>query len=406
MINIKWVFMTLVVSIPLTYALEPVLGVPTMAYSESQLPLSNEITDATRLLVDVSTSVLKKDATSNYFFISNHAGLRRWTGKPDQMFGVPGQKEDWFKPRATMWSSSFSPNFSKLDLTQGSVFSWLGNIHKISNSVLLGFWHIEDLRDCQNNEYCAKTKYSIGIGRSLDGGNTWQFLNEILRTKTKNGRLSNIGGIAYVVTGQYFYVYFNEFAPLGSEANNRRTGVARGNLKEVVDQTKFGGTIPPFTKRNNGNWNNDGLTGVATEILPPHPDFPILTDYDAHSDACYNQDIGKFMLSVNAAVISKTTPNAITRAILLYTSTDGLNWKDPKIVDQSDTRWLRYSFFSSNSTITGSEDGHIVGGNSVYLIYPGHWNGPAETNFLHNDIFVNRITPSRPSFPVISNNFQ
>ena len=67
-------------------------------------------------------------------------------------------------------------------------------------------------------------------------------------------------------------------------------------------------------KYNNGSWNEDGLTGIGSEVIRATSG----TRLDTHGKAAYIKSINKYIICLNAQS---------AHDFHLYTSADGINWE-------------------------------------------------------------------------------
>jgi len=326
------------------------------------------------------------------------------------------------------------------------VNAFIPNIYKITtgrlSGGLLGFVHLEN--DFQDAGY-TRTAYSIGLAFSADTGKTWTYLgysdaahdgaiiqpNLLWSTRLGNSAPYNIGGVPYLVypdaptSTKWLYVYFNEWAavPPNKEkfgnvnvaGNNtpasQKVCVARAKFDEVISEVV---RLYPFNKAGNratwksglwhkwkGNdpeepdlrdvspdWTANALAGGGAENAGVNvvPHVPNVDLYDSHADAAACSDAGLYMLVVNTSGYGK---------LLLYTSTNGLNWDkstvttsgNPVIFDnrlncsdftcesepalKSACMHMEHPFFVSvdDSTKGVTDDGNDVG-RKFYIIWP------------------------------------
>ena len=282
---------------------------------------------------DGSFATLKKSSTEFYYWHTWGETHYKYHGPLDD----PLQTLDWVK------TASELINFNgKADPVTDRIM--LYTIYKRDNGDLLGFCHIEKY-DFSNISY---PEFAIGLIYSTNNGDDWTYGGEIIRPQTDT---ENIGGVPYLVVGDYFYVYFNE-RPINSP--DRITGLARANLNDVLNAAASG-NVTSWKKFNSGTWIEDGLMGVGSNILPV-AGFP----YDVHSDAAYDRTLNKYMLTVQTHNLGQ---------LLLYTSNDGINWKDQIVIDETDDNNFiqAYSFFAGTENST--DDCREVG-SEFYIFFP------------------------------------
>jgi len=280
----------------------------------------------------ISYGLLKKSSTELYYWHSWGETHYKYHGPLDD----PLQTEDWVKTASDLFDFN-----GKADPITDRILIY--NIYKRDNGDLLGFCHIEKY-DFSIPGY---VEFAIGLIYSTNNGDDWVYCGEIIRPQKDT---DNIGGVPFLVVGDYFYVYFNE-QPINY---NRRICVARANVNDVLNAAA-NGEVTSWKKFNSGTWTQDGLTGVGSNILPV-AGWP----YDVHSDAAYNRILGKYMLTVQTHNLGQ---------LLLYTSLDGINWEDKTIIDETgDNNFIQaYSFFASLDNAT---DDCCEVGSEFYIIFP------------------------------------
>ena len=176
-----------------------------------------------------------------------------------------------------------------------------------------------------------------------------------------NLQYSNCGGVPMLTVGNYFYIYYNE--RVGPNAGDAEyPAVARATISSVMSAFA-NNTVPAFYKYNDGTWTQPALTGLGSPILPNSvstnaawagfgwPGVPVNTTgaYDVHSDAAYCSALGEYILTVDTCGGGE---------LLLYTSSDGVNWGNKTVVDYASGCWQPYStlvgFDSSASATSGT----------------------------------------------------
>jgi hypothetical protein len=336
-------------------ALNIYISAEQLIYEDSALPFD----------IDGSFATLRKSSTEQYFWHS-------WGDRNYKFHGPlydPLQTKDWEKSDTELFDYN-----GKGDPYTDRILIY--NIYKRDNGDLLGFCHIEKY-DFGIPGY---VEFAIGLIYSTDNGDHWIYCGEIIRPQEDT---ENIGGVPYLVIGEYFYVYYNEL-PLGSDT--RRISVARAEIVDVLNAAAVGNVIP-WQKYNNGWGNESGLTGVGSSIIPGMDN-----SYDVHSDSAYNRTLGKYMLTVQTHNHGQ---------LLMYTSTDGINWGDKMIVDETDDNNFiqAYSFFLGTDNAT--DDSREVG-SEFYIYFPRKdWPG----NYAYDEFYRRLVTigyqKDPPPLPVI-----
>jgi hypothetical protein len=282
---------------------------------------------------DGPMATIKRNSDSFYLF--NTDGF----GNPPQ-FNYIGYRYD---PLASQqWTKSHSQLVNYNGADSRNIF-WITNIFAIgdSNWEFLCFAHTE-LYDNPNSS--TTPRFKIHVLYSRDGGNTWKNCGEIIRPKNYSyGK--NIGGTSYLKVGNYFYVYINEH----NNSGNKFIGVARANVNDVINAAR-NSTVTSWKKYSGGSWNQDGKTGLCSQILSGN--------YDSHMDAAYNRAMGKYIIAVQ---------NYTYNSLDLMSSTNGISWSFEKTLGYSNdsNKFTVYPTFVSltNTTIDMREFGNAF---SVY----------------------------------------
>ena len=234
---------------------------------------------------------------------------------------------------------------------------WILGMYKRDNGDLLGITHSEV------NFAADKTTFhfSIGLGYSVDDGKSWTYCGEIIRPADDR---ANIGGGAYIIVGDYLYVYYNDGISIDdadnttdaetAERNSRRQCVARARLDDVLKKAS-NHKVGIWYKYKDGHWDIPGLSKTAgTDLIPK-----VYGAEDVHSDAAYCTALEKYLLTVQTHTAHK---------LLLFSSIDGIQWTREAIVDDTDEDIMQpYSCFVDYDGPTA--DCSQVDG-SFYIYYP------------------------------------
>jgi len=227
-------------------------------------------------------------------------------GKPPQ-WRLHGTLDDPLQ--AIDWTKEHQELVDYAGFTDRARF-WLGKFYQISDMELMVISHTE-ITD-QPYKPWLKCRFAESILYSADRGESWRFCGLAVKPND-DSHDHNIGGFPYIIVGEYFHVYFNEWhngAALGCS-------VARAKVDDIV-QAARNGTTTLWTKYRDGQWNEDGLTGLA---------FPLIPNSDTHHDAHYNRALGRYVM----------TNHRNDHILRLHTSEDGIDWDEGiVIVDYSD----------------------------------------------------------------------
>jgi autotransporter-associated beta strand protein len=328
------------------------IGDAELLYADSQMPFT----------MDASFATLKRDSNTMQFFETDR-GTSVYPLRYHGPLAYPLQTHD----------ANAGWNFSGI-YTGGVSGPWLGNIYDNGSGTLIGIIHRED--------FSANLGFfAIGLAKSTDGGANWKYLGDIVRPYGNNAvgnfSYSNIGGVPYLIVGDYMYVYFNEHTTADS-TGHKRLAVARALTSDIMAAAATN-SVPVFYKYAGGVWTQNGLTGLADNIIPngdsAHTNFSVSEDF--HSDAAYCAPLGMYLITVQTQSRSQ---------LLLFTSTNGLDWGNETVVDYAPGYSQPYSTFASLNA-DASNDCHVVG-NEFYLIYPRK----NVNNYNDNTLYRRRIT--------------
>lgn len=213
-----------------------------------------------------------------------------------------------------------TPRYHPVHNAGDRVGFYLKNIYRISDRELIGFIHIEYYHQGRLPEHKESdvypAYYSIGVCRSVTNGTHWTFCGDIIHTfRNYTGACSyNIGGAAYITAGDYFYLYFNEFAIPGVAI----PAVARCSVKSVIDSARAGHVASWMKWTGDTTWSAPACgstthpAGLGAAVIA---DTVLRGSIDLHTDAVYCKSTDTYLL-----VASRSD------TLYLLESTDGLTW--------------------------------------------------------------------------------
>jgi hypothetical protein len=391
------------------------------------------------------------------FMVISYNGADHYSGSSLQPFGaVTGSQGNYTAPNP-FYSSLASKMWKNIP---DHTLAYVPNIYQVPanpkyggiQNCLLGFVHIEqsssDAAPYPTSDFYLKCNYKIGLAISSDQGKNWTYLGDIIQPAVPlgadytapdgfQGNLQhNIAGVPYVVVGDYFYVYFDEYPsmePPGSsaEATTRMRSVARGKIDDILSEiparlSSINSSFNPVIVLINGffgtparmatKWQKylgDDMNGAAlwsSDAMAGSPGGEILkgfdaginnlNDFDLHADAVYCSSAQAYLMSVNTAGNEK---------LLLYYSRDGLKWypspspsfhlddatdkpcvlEDP--VNNVVACWAQYNSFFAPAEPTCSADCHEVT-SQVYMIWPRKFGDQPNATWFQEEFWGRLIT--------------
>lgn len=292
--------------------------------------------------IDSPHTMLKKNDSAFYFFHTQGLMMHE-REKQGIMYRSSGT---YNQPLEMIESGNYVPEvWDKGEHKTEGI--WLMGVYQIGNSELLGFTHNESCyeKDIPCN---SETKYfSLGVGYSRDNGKSWQYCGDIIRTPRygKEGD-DNIKGVPYIIKGEYFYIYFWEFP----QKDVFYPAVARAKISEVINAARKGENVE-WNKYKNGDWDQDGMTGVGTNIMSN-----LDKTFNMHCKVSYVPSIKKYLMI--------TYENGKENVFILL-SDDGLTWEiSEKIMDYNTGHRASYPFIADSYTV----DGHQID-NDFYIYW-------------------------------------
>ena len=226
-----------------------------------------------------------------------------------------------------------------------------GNLLLIYQAARLSFPPGYQYPDCDTNgQNCgqhANGFYSnFGLARSADDGLTWTDLGLIISPGTPYNpqQTVDMGVGNLVATGNYFYIYFPDVIENGTVATGM--SVARVSYTDLLTAASTGTPLPPFQKYNNGQWNQPGLGGASSSILPNGP-------YYGDMNVAWDSATKQFIAIQANAVISVTE------------SSDGVNWSPSTVLVNQPPATDNYEYM----TLTGTGSDPSILGSSFYLYF-------------------------------------
>jgi hypothetical protein len=354
---------------------QPGESVPSGGSTEeaAQTPIDVDVTIGPRELMrarddmpfvmDGSLPTLRRDEKSWFFYHSADWGKsnKKYRGTTANPF----ETEVWHKGRDEMYDL----NGWYQDVHHAGL--WLMNIYQTDDGTLLGVVHVE--LHHQPPGVNQGEDYAIGVVYSSDGGDRWTYCGEIVRPQNAK---RNIGGAPLLVVGDHFHVYFNDHGPDG-----RRLVVARARIDEVLAAAR-NHAVTPWRKYRDGSWDEDGLTGLGSAVLPDcvarggHPG-------DLHADAAYNRAVGLYMITSWCYV------EGVGR-LFLHMSTDGVQFDTRYLLDEESGQWMPYSTFLADEQDQETNDMNTVGEEFHILI-----NHKSAENYSIDTLHRRKITVSK-----------
>ena len=189
--------------------------------------------------------------------------------------------------------------------------AWLTNIYQdTTTGNLIGFVHYE---------HVYPDNYRIGLAVSKNGGESFKLLGYILKSEDDektNGDIGNMLGTPYLVKNGYIYLYYGD---LEGNSHFTKPAVARAPLEQVL-RAANDYKLSEWSKYYKGHWSEKGIGGKASQLFDSH--------LRLHGDAAYST-------YTKECVLSGYSQDLPVDGVFLSHSTDGINWANSWLVDNS-----------------------------------------------------------------------
>jgi hypothetical protein len=278
---------------------------------------------------DSSMSIVPNGKSFDFYHSAHGTGTEKFTGTLAQ----PAQTAVYSKN-----------NFSNAGSFDGNW--WISNMYRTSDNALLAFCHIEQA-DVNTSGWWA-----LGLAYSTDNGNSFKMLGKIVGQQVKDtGNNTNIYGVPYIIKDGYFYIYYGEPS----------VSVARAPVADVLAAAK-NGTTSPWHKYYNGAWDQPGMNGLASTVLPRSD----TNDYAVHGDAAYSTYTGSYIMTGYTHHDGK--------GIWLANTTDGVTFDKPTWLQHSDAASKdSLSPYETIVNVDGTDNGVVGQTFYVYFAYYSKW---------------------------------
>jgi hypothetical protein len=309
------------------------VGEAELIYTQDEIPIR----------YDGTISTLRKDGNTLYFFHSFGCRIKPGGNRRSRHSWHYGPPEDPLKVHYLSKTEEEFWDYNGYYQDTEEEGIWILAMHQLENGDLLAITHAE-INYPNNKTY----RFVVGLGYSTDRGDHWTYCGEIVKAADDT---TNVGGGAYILRGDDIYVYYNDVDPVST----KRLGcVARAKLDEVV-KAAARHEVTTWHKYRDGQWDTPGLSGApGSDILPR-----VYGGEDLHSDAAYCTALGRYLMTVQTHGAHK---------LLLFSSEDGLTWKQEAIVDETNENVMQpYATFVDFNGPT--DDGRVVDDN-FYIYYP------------------------------------
>jgi hypothetical protein len=247
-----------------------------------------------------------------------------------------------------------------------------------ATGTLLMFVHTERWANGSPSAYWG----TIAMAKSIDGGNSWTDLGEIITPKVPFSEIGrsysnmDVGSGPYLIIGSYIYVYFHEDSAQGSIVN---LAVARASLSDVVNAAINQNTVVPWFKYYNGSFSEPGFGGMASQLEAAN-------QLSVFPSVSYNQYLGRYLMSVLNA-------GAGIYDLDLLDSQDGITWSDRQRIE-SDAGMSAYPSIVGTGTDPSVTDQQFY----VYYLYSLN-EGTGNGNRWTDGVLARRLISLTSSSP-------
>jgi hypothetical protein len=298
---------------------------------------------------DGTISTLRKDGNAMCFFGSFGCRIEPGGSRRSRHWWFSGPPEDPLKTHLQSKAEDAFWDYNGNYQNAAEAGIWILAMHQLENGDLLAVTHAEyRYPGDQAGQYPAGHRFALGLGYSTDGGNHWTYCGETVRAAND---AVNVGGGAYILREGFMYAYFNDADPVSGK---QMSCVVRAPLDEVVNAAARH-EVTTWYKYRDGKWDVPGLSGrPGSNILPR-----IHGGEDLHADAAYCTALKQYLMTVHTHGVGK---------LLLFSSEDGLDWKQSAVVDETEGDAMQpyAAFVDYNSPVA---DGLVVG-SRFYIYYP------------------------------------
>lgn len=292
---------------------------------------------------DGTISTLRRDGKTMCFFSSFGCRIKPGGDRRSRHSWFTGPPEDPLKFHLSSKTEEQLWDYNGYYQNMQEVGIWILGMHQLKNGDLLAITHAE-LQYPTNKTY----RFRLGLGYSTDKGEHFTYCGEIARGADN---IANVGGGAYILRDGYIYAYYNDGDPV---TKKRVECVVRANLDEVV-KAAAKHQVTVWHKYRNGLWDTPGFSDIPGGNILPR----VYGQEDLHADAAYCTALGRYLMTVQTHSAHK---------LLLFASTDGLDWKQVAIVDETTENVMQpYAAFVDYNSPT--DDGLVVG-NQFYIYFP------------------------------------
>jgi hypothetical protein len=242
-------------------------------------------------------------------------------------------------------------------------------VYQAARATYAAPYHYPDIYRYQNGFWSY-----LGIAKSSDDGLTWSDLGIIVSANQPydpNGISFDVGDGDLVTdpTETYFYVYFPDRLVDGTIIF---MSVARAPIDELLRNAARHRT-PRFTKYYNGDWNEPGMGGKSSSVLPAE------LNYAGDANVAYSRHLKRY-----AAVFDDT------HRISYAESSDGIGWTSPILLYSTDPNIAGAS--SAVMVGEGDEPSRLGKQFYVYFTLSGNPSNPDVANPGWPGASVQRLT--------------
>ncbi len=320
---------------------------PEMTASPKNVQCAGSVSvDGVRFQVGESEMVVTdsaRKAAGLAYWPDGHLGiLNQANGQYDFLAANGGQVSSFRGSLENPLQQVVQSNVAIAGMKQNFDYVGGGPVYVDSTGVRVMVYHAENWLVSGGAQFYSR----LGMAAQGTDG-TWRDLGLIIAPEVGLNTHAEIGGGEYQIVGDYMYVYFHDTL-VQSEALT--VAVARISLFDLRNAV-VAGKAPVFTKYYNGTWNQAGLGGKSSAVIPRDG------NYYGWPSVVYDATARRYVMA-----LFKYGQTAGEWDLYFSVSTDAVRWSAPQRIEAGSGRTIY-------PTIIGQGYDPQVTNGSFYVYY-------------------------------------